>query len=499
MAPPLDHHHVAAHRRRPPLHPLERWLLGVLIVVLLWLPWAFAGVYSWVQIPAAVLAAVALGLALVTRRYADELAPGGDFTLVMWPRLVRFPLFWLGLGLLVLLVVQAFNPAWERHEVGTAWWLTPKEHITWLPQSAPGPFLWMNVWREFIIYAGVWLAVCAAWVGFTRRRSLQILVGTIVGNGVLLAVVGMVHRATRPNPENWLWTDRTFFGGGTPFASFVYQNHGGMFVALVAGGAAALAAWHWSEARKRMSRSNPGGVWLIGLAVLGLASAVSGSRGATLSFSAFAVAAVGAYLYLRRFSPVRSTTPAIVGVAVALLFVGVFAFFVRHADLGEVSRKLEMFSKQGAVEASYQSRTEVREVAWRMYEDYWLLGSGAGSFRWVFMGYLEKLPEDAGIRQAFWDHTHCDWLEIPIELGLPGVLLIGGAFGWLMVVFVRHRGWRHPVALFVLLGCGQTLAHAYFDFPFQAPSILMTWWILLVAAIRWLELEAGGSGAGAER
>lgn len=483
------------------MHPLERWLVGVLIVVLLWLPWAFAGVYRWVQIPAAVLAAVALGLALVTRRYEDNLAPGGDFTLVMWPRLVRFPLFWLGLGLLVLLLIQAFNPAWVWHEEGTAWWLTPKEHLTWLPQSAPGPFLWMNVWREFVIYAGVWLAVCAVWVGVTRRRSLQILLGTLVTNGVVLAVVGMVHRATRPSPENWLWTERTFPGGGSPFASFVYQNHGGMFVALVAGGAAALAAWHWSEARKRMSRSNPGGVWLIGLALLGLATAVSGSRGATLSFAAFAVAAVVAFLYLRRFSPVRSTTPAIIGVAVALVFVGVFAFFVRHADLGEVSRKLETFSKQGAVEASFKSRAEVREVARDMYGDYWLLGSGAGSFRYVFVRYLEKHPEKADLQTAFWEYAHCDWLEIPIELGLPGVLLIGGAFGWLMLVFVRHRGWRHPVALFVLLGCGQTMAHAYFDFPFQAPSILMTWWILLVGAIRWMELEAGASGvaAGAER
>jgi hypothetical protein len=487
-----DHHHVAAHKRRPPLHPLERWLVGVLIVVLLWLPWAFAGVYSWVQIPAAILAAVALGLALVTRRYKDNLAPGGDFTLVMWPRLVRFPLFWLGLGLLVLLVVQAFNPAWVRHEEGTAWWLTPKEHLTWLPQSAPGPFLWMNVWREFVIYAGVWLAVCAVWVGITRRYSLQLLVMTLVVNGLVVAGVGIAQRATQPGSEGWMWSDRVF-EGAMPFAGFVYYNHAGAYLVLLTGAALGLAVWTWFNARLRMARSSPASLWGFAAFLLSVGTAATTSRGATLTLAVLLVAATAAFFVVRRFAPIRSTMPPMVGVALALVLLGAAAFVWRYVDLSTVQARFMRLSRDDYTDVNVLSRDQVREVSLAMYADYWLLGSGAGSYRWVFVRYLEKRPEFVEAQQKFWEYTHCDWLEIPIELGLPGVLLIGGAFGWLMVVFVRHRGWRHPVALFVLLGCGQTLAHAYFDFPFQAPSILMTWWILLVAAIRWMELEAAGA------
>lgn len=496
----FDHHHVAAHKRRPPLHPLERWLVGVLIVNLLWLSWAFAGVYSWVQIPAAVLAAVALGLALVTRRYGDDLAPGANFTLVMWPRLVRFPLFWLGLGLLVLLVVQAFNPAWVRHEEGTAWWLTPKEHLTWLPQSAPGPFLWMNVWREFVIYLGVWLAVCAVWVGVTRRRSLQLLLVALVANGVLMAVTGIAQRAARPGSERWLWGDRVF-EGAIPFAGFVYYNHAGAYLVLLTGAAVALAVWTWFDARQRMARSNPASLWLFAAFLLAVGTAATTSRGATLTLALLAVGCVPAFFVVRKFVPLRSTMPATIGVALAVVLLGAIGFVWKYTDLSNLQSRFMRLSRNDYTDVNVLSRVQVREVSLTMYGDHWLLGSGAGSYRWVFPRYLEQRPEFVEAGQKFWESAHCDWLEIPIELGLPGVLLIGGAFGWLMLVFVRHRGWRHPVALFVLLGCGQNLAHAYFDFPFQAPSILMTWWILLVAAIRWMELEAGASGvaAGAER
>ena len=54
-----------------------------------------------------------LVLSLVPRNYTPEHTGADFFHLVMWPRLVRFPIFWLGAALLGLVVVQALNPAWE--------------------------------------------------------------------------------------------------------------------------------------------------------------------------------------------------------------------------------------------------------------------------------------------------------------------------------------------------------------------------------------------------
>ena len=84
---------------------------------------------------------------------------------------------------------------------------------------------------------------------------------------------------------------------------------------------------------------------------------------------------------------------------------------------------------------------------------------------------------------------HGDWLEIPVELGLAGDLLILGSAGWWLYWFAARKTRWNPVAVPLLLGCGQTLVHAAFDFPFQCPAILGTWCVLLVVAGRWMELE----------
>ena len=125
----------------------------------------------------------------------------------------------------------------------------------------------------------------------------------------------------------------------------------------------------------------------------------------------------------------------------------------------------------------------------------WVLGTGAGSFRYIFPKYLQRYPAVHEGGRALWEHAHIDWLEIPIELGVTGVLLIAGAFGWCVRQFIRLRGWTNGLATLLLLGCGQTLLHAAIDFPFQNPAVLTAWWVLLVVALRWLELDSSADTA----
>jgi len=141
---------------------------------------------------------------------------------------------------------------------------------------------------------------------------------------------------------------------------------------------------------------------------------------------------------------------------------------------------------------SVSSRVMARNAAWDMYRDYWLLGSGAGSYRYLFTPqYVRNYPPIYNGGRDFWEHAHIDWLEIPTELGMSGVLLIFAAWLWCLGRFVRAGGWQHPIATMGLLGCCQTLTHALIDFPFQNPAVFTTWWIVLIASLRWLELEVG--------
>src|SRR3954464_14838890 len=139
--------HFRASKRRLPLHPLEKAVLVAVCVHLCFLPWALGTMHPWSQITSLVLASIGLTLALIPRLYrGDYLLPihiGEPTTqnrgpnihlsssdrkvseshpqlsafspqpsamrLSPWPRLLRFPIFWIGLALLGYIVLQALN------------------------------------------------------------------------------------------------------------------------------------------------------------------------------------------------------------------------------------------------------------------------------------------------------------------------------------------------------------------------------------------------------
>jgi hypothetical protein len=125
-----------------------------------------------------------------------------------------------------------------------------------------------------------------------------------------------------------------------------------------------------------------------------------------------------------------------------------------------------------------------------MLGDTWQRGIGAGGFRFLYPEYVKKFPGIYSGGRLFWEHAHSDWREIPIELGAAGSLLLLLGAGWCLSVFYRGRAVWHSLAVPVLIGCTQTLAHAWFDFPFQNPAILCTWLALIAISARWLELDS---------
>lgn len=217
---PLDR--MRARRERPRIHPTEKAVLALVATHLAILPWALGAMHLPAQITSAVLAVAAMAVALVPRTYRSDESGREPFRLVPGRRLLRFPVFWLGLALLGYVLLQAINPVWAHTTDGKVFWMTRVPGSDWLPPGVQVPFEKWGPWRVFMVFGAAWLTACAIWVGFTRRRTLQILVGVLAANGLLVALLGVAQRMTRTNLIYW----NVDFPGAMTFGPFVYKNHG---------------------------------------------------------------------------------------------------------------------------------------------------------------------------------------------------------------------------------------------------------------------------------
>lgn len=85
------------------------------------------------------------------------------------------------------------------------------------------------------------------------------------------------------------------------------------------------------------------------------------------------------------------------------------------------------------------SRVDSWARAATMARDYFPVGAGLGAFRDAFGAYEDPLV----VTNQFVAHAHNDYLEIIVEMGLPGAVLIVGVVGWWAVMTVII--WRRPV------------------------------------------------------
>ena len=113
----------------------------------------------------------------------------------------------------------------------------------------------------------------------------------------------------------------------------------------------------------------------------------------------------------------------------------------------------------------------------RMYAP---VGSGFGTFVPVFMGQ-ESLDLVDG---TYLNHAHNEYLHVLIEAGLPGLLLVVLAFGWVLVE--GWRAWRarstvQPLRLAGIAGLLVIALHSFADYPARTAAIAAT--LALLAAI----------------
>jgi O-antigen ligase len=272
-------------------------------------------------------------------------------------------------------------------------------------------------------------------------------------------------------------------------ASFIYPNHAGSYLNLMGALAVGLAWWHSQRARKRLE--NPG------LAVVFIFFALSTATMVIFTYSrmsigllvTFALFLSGSFV-LRLFQRKRTARgrPEILYLSVALaalLCVGLVTW-----QTGKVWKRFAGIVANP--ESALLDRTVPRQAAEKMFRDHWFFGWGAGCFQYGFTKYMKEYSEKeyrAGGLHLFWEHAHDDLLEFPVELGVVGMIPLVGILGCAGWQLYRRRFWRNVVSLLLVLGCTLVVLHASVDFVFQNPAILLTWSVLLVGALRWVELD----------
>ncbi len=473
------------------LHPLEKTLLIIVGALLCFMPWALGTMHVWSQFVSLGLASAAFIVSLINRHYRDELAPQGDFKLIMWPKLLRFPLAWLGLLLLAYILVQALNPAWVYARDTKSWWLNPVDNITWLPSGMDTPYKDMNPWRVLVIYSTVWLTVCALWVGVTRRVTVQWLFSVIAANGALLAILGILQKVTGATKILWFWDTKgiTYF-----FSTIIYKNHAGAYFNLVLMLTVGLLYWHFSRAERRLDRSSPAPVFGFICVLLGISVLLTNSRGAIILLMGFSLIAFIGFIVRCTLYRSESRSPWTVTLlcAVFVLFVGLGAYFLNAGTSFErVGKLIENRHTDGSV----VSRTLVRDATWEMAKDNLVTGWGAGSYRHYFPVYQRHYPDihivpwNKNLRMR-WEYAHNDYVQLLAELGLIGASILAAMLLAGLRHFVRHRVWQRPHLMFILLALTITAAHAWVDFQFHNPAILVLWCASAALVGRWTEFES---------
>jgi O-antigen ligase len=320
----------------------------------------------------------------------------------------------------------------------------------WRPWAiAPGATA--NATSSLVVPAAVlWLMLS---LGVEERRRLPGFLLCLVLASTLIGLV-QVSSFSFDNP---LINESPRTVSGT----FANRNH---FALLMALGCPLASVWAFGAREARPWRHVAG---LASMALFLVAILVSGSRAGLLLGSlglgmALLLSGTTVKKALGRYP--RWLFPALVA--------GVLAIVLGLVLLSVAADRAVSINRLFANDPGQDMRSRGLPTVLSMITDYFPFGAGLGGFDPIF-----RIHEPFELlKPTYFNHAHNDFLEIVVDAGLPGLVLLLAALCWWG--WASARAWRArsgPDAILARLGSAMLLLvmlASVFDYPARTPAIM---------------------------
>ena len=318
----------------------------------------------------------------------------------------------------------------------------------WLPMTMAADETWLTVLR--LLPAA---AVLAIMIRLNAYR-LSWIAGAVVAGAVCGILLGALQVTGEAGPNSpYYFYRRSNFGAATGF--FANSNHmASLLVVTVPFLFAMLAANQSGTSRDRLQRRTAA-YFLVGIALvltlLGLA--LNGS-----------LAGFGLIIPV-----IAASALLLVGWRRQRRWLAIPALLLVAAIIGGLALPIGGREDPLGATASVETRGEITAKSWDAGKQYFPFGSGLGTFEKVY-----RLQEDpTAVDRVYVNHAHNDYLELIVELGLPGLILIAGFLAWWVTTAAKR--WRDNLGdLYgkaAIIASAALLAHSLVDFPLRTPAL----------------------------
>ncbi len=274
--------------------------------------------------------------------------------------------------------------------------------------------------------------------------------------------------------------------------TFTNQNHFAHFLAIGIG----PLTWWWHSSKpntsgqqtsssgfgknatgQRFQASHLHGVLTGAISIVALAGLVSTSRGG-----------IGAIL-IAAFITVLAIGTRMKGILKVAIPVGIF-IILGALEIGTemLEARWQATTNASSVKELTSGRTELWQAVASAVPSFWRMGSGLGSHAEIYPMWLAK---QFNVR---FSHAECGYLQVLLELGLPGLGLLLSGLGYLTLCAIKsYKNSNNTIQkqriLILSAGLAASAAHSTVDFVWYIPGCLIPTIVLAACISRMPQLS----------
>lgn len=282
-----------------------------------------------------------------------------------------------------------------------------------------------------------------------RRRTIQVFLVA----AILSILIGVVQFGTKGSSLDFYDTAHR----GSLLGFFANRNHQGLLIAIAGVFALSAVKVYFKDRTMALSVSAL-------LALVFLIAAIGTLSRAGIGLTVIGLAAAGIALHLRRVPrwPILATGGAVV-------FSGIY--FLGFSST--VQQAVDRFSQ-----VEENGRWEIWQKTIPLLEQYFPAGAGMGSFTTVYPP-IEQLED---VNPLYFNRMHNDYLELLVEAGLPGLLVVGLLLGLVGMRFLKLAQSKVQLGTHALAGGIVILLvalHSIVDYPLRTQSVAIVFGLAL--------------------